>query len=69
MANEERAIAIGDVVRLKSGGPAMTVVAVGRGVAGETLCAWMNAHGDQAWEAKSSAFPPASLEKAPPGTY
>lgn len=52
---------IGDVVRLKSGGPAMTITEVGDAyMSGRPTvwCAWFDAKGRQ-----SGDFPPATLEK------
>ncbi len=51
---------IGDVVRLKSGGPAMTVVAPGaRAARGAVDCAWFGG-GDAC---VTAAFPPRALER------
>ena len=47
---------VGDVVRLKSGGPRMTIANTASNPAG-ILCTWF----DQA-EVKSSRFPPEALE-------
>jgi uncharacterized protein YodC (DUF2158 family) len=51
---------IGDVVRLKSGGPPMTVTSVemGEGEAGYVIfCIWFNAKGNE----KSGHYPAATL--------
>ncbi len=54
---------IGDVVRLKSGGPAMTVVAPGARVgSGVVDCAWFG--GDDTFV--TAAFPPRALERVMP---
>jgi uncharacterized protein YodC (DUF2158 family) len=51
---------VGEVVRLKSGGPPMTVVATGaRAEPGVVECAWFNR--DNAYAAAS--FPPRALER------
>jgi uncharacterized protein YodC (DUF2158 family) len=50
---------IGEVVRLKSGGPAMTVIAIGaRAELGMVECAWFNR--DHAYARAN--FPPRALE-------
>ena len=51
---------VGDVVRLKSGGPAMTVTSIehGEGEAGHAVfCIWFNAKGNE----KSGHYPVAAL--------
>ena len=51
---------IGDVVRLKSGGPAMTVTSIesGEGEAGHVIfCIWFNAKGNE----KRGHYPAATL--------
>ena len=51
---------VGEIVRLKSGGPAMTVVATGaRAEPGVVECAWFDR--DNAYAAAS--FPPRALER------
>jgi uncharacterized protein YodC (DUF2158 family) len=51
---------IGEVVRLKSGGPAMTVIATGaRAEPGVVECAWFDR--DQA--CATASFPPRALER------
>jgi uncharacterized protein YodC (DUF2158 family) len=53
---------IGEVVRLKSGGPAMTVIAVGaRAEPGMVECAWFDR--DQTYARAN--FPPRALEPVP----
>ena len=51
----------GGVVRLKSGGPAMTVTSVGTDFGDKPMvwCAWF----DQKVVQQSGSFPPAALEK------
>lgn len=50
---------IGDVVRLKSGGPAMTVIASsGRAEPGVVECAWF----DRSQTCATASFPPRALE-------
>lgn len=50
----------GDVLRLKSGGPKMTVTNVGDGPLGSFVeCAWF----DQAGKKCEDTFPPEALEK------
>jgi uncharacterized protein YodC (DUF2158 family) len=54
------AFKVGDVVRLKSGGPAMTVTSVepGEGDGGHAVfCIWFNAKGNE----KSGHYPAAAL--------
>lgn len=51
---------VGDVVTLKSGGPAMTVRLVGND--GKVHCGWFNQQGNQ-WEYKHQDFPPDALKK------
>lgn len=49
---------VGDVVRLKSGGPAMTITVVGERYGTPTVwCTWFDQKGSQ-----SGDFPPAALE-------
>jgi uncharacterized protein YodC (DUF2158 family) len=51
---------VGEVVRLKSGGPAMTVIATGaRAEPGVIECAWFDR--DQA--CATASFPPRALER------
>ncbi|MDB5483515.1 MAG: putative small protein [Caulobacteraceae bacterium] len=51
---------VGEVVRLKSGGPAMTVVATGaRAEPGVVECAWFDR--DSAYA--TASFPPRALER------
>jgi uncharacterized protein YodC (DUF2158 family) len=52
---------LGDVVKLKSGGPPMTVTAMGRDAHGnpEVTCSWFNAV-----KPRSAAWPPEALEPA-----
>lgn len=53
---------IGDVVRLKSGGPSMTVAAVGVGIMGDEIyCAWFEGKKKHA-----ESFPPGALEAVGP---
>ena len=49
----------GDLVRLKSGGPVMTVVNPG-GLSGWPVCNWFEGSA-----VKSGSFPPAALRKVP----
>jgi len=58
MADE---FAVGDVVKLKSGGPAMTVTEVGNDMydQAKVWCAWFTEKGDE----KKGSYPPGSLEK------
>jgi uncharacterized protein YodC (DUF2158 family) len=52
---------VGEVVRLKSGGPAMTVMATGaRAEPGVVECAWFSR--DHAYA--TASFPPRALERA-----
>lgn len=53
---------IGDVVRLKSGGPAMTVEAVAPS-GGGLVCVWFNKDGMK-FETQSSVFPVETLDAA-----
>lgn len=58
----EVAIKVGDVVRLKSGGPAMTVTNVGEAHMSGVMsvwCAWF----DQKQSKQTGTFPVASVEK------
>ncbi|WP_303311196.1 YodC family protein [Hymenobacter sp. BT730] len=41
---EERQFLEGDVVRLKSGGPKMTISSVGAGPSANALCIWFDGH-------------------------
>ena len=51
---------VGEVVRLKSGGPAMTVVATGaRAEPGLVECAWFDRDNTHA----TASFPPRALER------
>ena len=51
---------VGEVVRLKSGGPAMTVVATGaRAEPGVVECAWFDSEDAYA----TASFPPRALER------
>src|SRR5579859_5811094 len=63
---ETMTLQVGEVVRLKSGGPAMTVVATGaRAEPGVVDCAWFDGADDYAM----ASFPPRALERvslAPP---
>jgi uncharacterized protein YodC (DUF2158 family) len=55
---------IGDVVRLKSGGPSMTVVALGgRAEPGVVDCVWF----DRGDARQLAAFPPLALRPVDPG--
>ena len=53
---------IGDVVKLKSGGPKMTVTTVDRARSGNPIvwCMWFDEKGP---EKRESTFPPDALEK------
>lgn len=52
-------LTVGDVVRLKSGGPAMTITNIGDRYGVPTAwCTWFDQKGSQ-----SGDFPPAALEK------
>ena len=51
---------VGEIVRLKSGGPAMTVVATGaRAEPGVVECAWFDRNNGYA----TASFPPRALER------
>ena len=59
---EEVAFEVGGVVRLKSGGPSMTVTQVGeRAMTGQMTvwCVWFDSKGNQ----QDGTFPPGALEK------
>jgi len=56
-SNQE--LKIGDVVKLKSGGPIMTVKNIEEN--GEIYCQWFS--GDKLNKLEDGYFPPASLEK------
>lgn len=52
-------LVVGDVVRLKSGGPVMTVTTVGERYGTPTIwCTWFDQKGNQ-----TGTFPPAALRK------
>lgn len=52
-------LVVGDVVRLKSGGPVMTVTTVGEHYGTPTIwCTWFDQKGSQ-----NGTFPPAALRK------
>jgi len=56
---------LGEVVRLKSGGPKMTVTSLDEGSLGsgpEVWCEWF----DDKTKVQSGGFAPTSLEKVPP---
>lgn len=55
----------GDVVRLKSGGPKMTVEDV-VGIPPSARCSWFIQFGE-GWQAQCEAFAPAALVLAEPG--
>ena len=64
MDENAQKIKLGSVVRLKSGGPTMTVTAVTEYDAGNTLmCEWFEINQHQVWEANSfSEVPPEALD-------
>lgn len=52
----------GDIVKLKSGGPKMTILS--RNQVGHFHCAWFVETTNGGWEVKKEAFPGEALEKA-----